>query len=205
SGSSAENHSVIARSTNDDPARGALGSTLRASSPFGSKGLPAMHRRARSRKPWLVVAWSALALAGGWIPLRGEDRRPTPAEVRLRSDVSYLADDAREGRAPGSPGSEAAADYIAGRFKDAGLKPAPGGDGYFQRFTLTGTPTLSKPPGLSLSGPGEKSLEAGKDDFTPLAIGSGGTLAGVPVVFAGYGITAKDPARALDYDDYAGL
>ena len=27
----------------------------------------------------------------------------------------------------------------------------------------------------------------------------------MPVVFAGYGITAKDDAKKLDYDDYAGL
>ena len=32
-----------------------------------------------------------------------------PAEDRLRADVSYLADDAREGRAPGTKGIEAAA------------------------------------------------------------------------------------------------
>ena len=44
-----------------------------------------------------------------------------------------------------------------------------------------------------------------KVDFTPLAIGIGGTLERVPVVFAGYGITARDDAHKLDYDDYAGL
>ena len=42
-------------------------------------------------------------------------------------------------------------------------------------------------------------------DFTPLAIGIGEKLEAVPIVFAGYGITAKDEARKLDYDDYAGI
>src|SRR4051812_15719613 len=61
-----------------------------------------------------------------------------PAESRLRADVSYLADDAREGRAPGTAGIEAAAEYIAAAFKEAGLKAAPGCDGYFQPFTVSG-------------------------------------------------------------------
>ena len=42
-------------------------------------------------------------------------------------------------------------------------------------------------------------LELGKD-FTPLAIGGSGKF-DLPLVFVGYGITAKDE----DYDDYAGV
>src|SRR4051794_2759961 len=57
---------------------------------------------------------------------------PSPAESRLRADVSFLADDARDGRAPGTQGIETAAAYIAGVFKENGLKTAPGADGYFQ-------------------------------------------------------------------------
>ncbi len=44
-----------------------------------------------------------------------------------------------------------------------------------------------------------------KVDFSPLAIGSSGVVEQMPIVFAGYGITAKDSALHLDYDDYAGL
>ena len=46
-----------------------------------------------------------------------------------------------EGRAPGTKGIEASADYIAGVFKKAGLKPAPGADGYFQPFTISAGPS----------------------------------------------------------------
>ena len=44
-----------------------------------------------------------------------------------------------------------------------------------------------------------------RGDFTPLAIGTGRILEKVPIVFAGYGITAKNSRRhpGLDYDDYA--
>ena len=126
--------------------------------------------------------------------------------ARLRADVAFLADDAQEGRGPGTKGIEAAADYIAAAFREAGLKPAPGADGYFQPFTIGGNARLGTPLALSLVGPEDKTLKAEpKADFTPLAIGTGGRSTGSPVVFAGYGITAKDDEKKLDYDDYAGL
>ena len=150
------------------------------------------------------VVTATVVLAAG--ALRAAERIVGPAETRLRGDVTFLADDAREGRAPGTMGIEAAAEYVAAGFKEAGLKPAPGLDGYFQPFTLSGNPTLGPEQALGLNGPEQAALAAeSKVDFTPLAIGSGGTLDRVPVVFAGYGITAKDDAQKLDYDDYAGL
>ena len=69
----------------------------------------------------------------------------TPAESRLKADVSFLAADAQEGRAPGTKGIEASAEYIADTFKKLGLKPAPGADGYFQKFTVKGRPRLGEP------------------------------------------------------------
>jgi hypothetical protein len=130
----------------------------------------------------------------------------SPAESRLRADVGFLADDAQEGRAPGTRGIEAAADYLAGMFKEIGLKPAPGADGYFQPFTLSGRPELGKAQELTFTHAGDEPL-AGKvlTDYSPLAIGISGSFESVPVVFAGYGITAKDDAQKLDYDDYAGV
>jgi hypothetical protein len=126
-----------------------------------------------------------------------------PAAERLKVDVSYLADDAREGREPGTQGIEAAARYIATTFQDAGLKPAAGGDGFFQPFSISGRPTLDGNPALAIQGPGAEGLEGRLNtDFRPLAIGTSAALDNVPVVFAGYGITAKEPGR-LDYDDYA--
>ena len=128
----------------------------------------------------------------------------TPAEARLKADVTFLAADAREGRAPGTGGIEDAARYIAATFKQYGLKPAPGADGYFQKFPLKGRPSLGKPTQLAVLKRDDKVLTAEpKTEFSPLAIGSGGSIEQVPIVFAGYGITAKDSALQLDYDDYA--
>ena len=121
----------------------------------------------------------------------------TPAETRLKADVSYLAADAREGRAPGTKGIEDAALYIAEKFKRFGLKPAQGADGYFQKFPLTGRPRLGEPTELAILEPDGKILKAEpKTEFSPLAIGSSGSVDHLPIVFAGYGITAKDSAPA---------
>ncbi|HWE39882.1 MAG TPA: M28 family peptidase [Isosphaeraceae bacterium] len=151
-------------------------------------------------RPWIIAGALGAIVAAGW---SRADEMVSPAAERMKADVSFLADDAQEGRAPGTKGIEAAADHIANEFKKAGLKPAPGADGYFQPFGLdpkvVGTPKL-------VAKAGDKEVSASyREDFTPLALGSGGDLSGAGIVFAGYGITAKDEAKSLDYDDYKGL
>lgn len=155
----------------------------------------------------LTLAAFLLLTAPAWRPARAATpaKAGNPAEARLKSDVGFLADDAREGRAPGTNGIETAAAYIAGVFKEAGLATAPGASGYFQTFQIGGRARIGKAPTMAFAGPGGKVVAAEKDDFTPLAIGTGGELAGTPIVFAGYGISAKDERLKLDYDDYAGV
>ena len=138
-------------------------------------------------------------------PKAVEAQSASPVEARFRSDVGFLAHDAREGRAPGSAGIEAAAGYIAGMFEGAGLTPAPGADGFFQTFSITGPAKLTKPGALAFQGPDKKIIEAEKNGLSPLAIGDSANLDAAPIVFAGYGITAKDAEKSLDYDDYAGV
>ena len=75
-------------------------------------------------------------------PLPADVRRalaelpPTFSQKALTDHVAFLADPARQGRGPGSDGHEAAAKYIADRFKAYGL--APGGDSgsFFQSFSM---------------------------------------------------------------------
>jgi hypothetical protein len=124
----------------------------------------------------------------------------------MRSDVTFLAADAQEGREPGTRGIEVSADYIATAFKAAGLKPAPGAQGYFQPFTIAGAPTLGRTQVLRFITPGGEEKEAAlRTDFMPLAAGTGATLEQLPVVFAGYGITTGAGDLAIEYDDYAGI
>ena len=111
-----------------------------------------------------------------------------------------MASDELEGRGPATKGIEKAADYIAGEFKKAGLKPA-GVDGtYFQPFPYPAN-ILDEPARLSLKGPKGQEIELKSGvQFNPMGLGHAGKLT-APVVFAGYGITSAE----AKYDDYAGI
>ncbi|MDX2038730.1 MAG: M28 family peptidase [Isosphaeraceae bacterium] len=148
-----------------------------------------------------VLLPAALALAACRVD--AADAPLSPAAVRLKNDVAYLADDAREGRAPGTKGIEASADYIAKQFKELGLVPAPGLDDYFQKFSLRGSSKLDGTPKLAFDLGGETIEAKSGTDFSALGLGKGASVADLPVVFVGYGITAKDDP--ISYDDYAGI
>ena len=127
---------------------------------------------------------------------------------RLRESVAWLAAPEREGRGPGTGGIEKAADWLADRFAALGLDTAVLEGQAFQRFPITLEAKLGPreenvaeivgPPAADGTAPVQM-LEVGTD-WTPLAAGGSGPF-DLPLVFAGYGITAK----AEDYDDYAPL
>jgi len=90
-------------------------------------------------------------------------------------------------------GIEASADYIAASFR---IRPqaASGLDDYFQSFTIRAIRADSARD-AGLQGPGGTEIKPEKSTFQALAIGSGGKFDGVPIVFAGYGISAKDDSK----------
>ena len=147
----------------------------------------------------VVAASMATTLAGAAEAERRE---------RLREAVEWLAAPEREGRGPGTPGIDAAADWVAEQFKAIGVRPPEATPAAFQTFAMTldaklgpaaeNTAELVGPPGpdgAAVTIP----LELGRD-FTPLAAGGSGGF-DLPLAFAGYGITA--PGKK--YDDYGPL
>lgn len=122
-------------------------------------------------------------------------------EDRLRRDVTFLASDECEGRGIHTKGIDRAADFIAGEFQKAGLKPPAANAGYFQPFTVAGSAKLGGPHTLSLRGPLGQEIELKADaHFRPAGLSAKGQVA-APVVFVGYGVTADN----LQYDDYRGV
>jgi hypothetical protein len=122
-------------------------------------------------------------------------------EARMRKDITFLASPECEGRGVETQGINKAADFIAAEFKKAGLKPVEGADGYFQPFTMYGTSKLEGTNTLVLKGPQGQTIELPiNEKFRPLGL-SGAGKASAPVVFAGYGATAK----GIGYDDYNGV
>ena len=114
-------------------------------------------------------------------------------------DVKFLASPELRGRGTGSPELEKAADFIGGKFREFGLKPADGRS-FYQSFSVVVGATLGKDNRFQFTQDGRPATLRCPEDFVPLNISSSGKLAGA-VVFAGYGITAPE----YHYDDYAGL
>jgi hypothetical protein len=137
------------------------------------------------------------------------------SEARLRESVTYLASDDLEGRGVGTAGLDRAAEYIASQFAQAGLKTDLFSGTPFQEFEVTVASELgpAEHNRLTLLGPPDASGQPRTielklaEAFTPLATGGTGKF-DAPLVFAGYGITAKDLKRGdapFTYDDYAGI
>ncbi|HEV3416682.1 MAG TPA: M20/M25/M40 family metallo-hydrolase [Pirellulales bacterium] len=130
-------------------------------------------------------------------------------EKRMAETDRYLASEKLEGRGLGTHGIDIAADYVAQEFKKAGLKTDLYDGGPFQKFNLTVGSKLGPDERnhADLIGPAESNSTVSRKiplklgtDFTPLTLG-GSAKIDAPLVFAGYGITAK----AEKYDDYAGI
>ncbi|MBM4379277.1 MAG: PD40 domain-containing protein, partial [Deltaproteobacteria bacterium] len=125
-----------------------------------------------------------------------QDAAPPPpptAADRVKADVAWLADPAREGRGVGTRGLEQAAKWLADRFAALGLSPA-GDDGTFlQAFPVVTSVTVA--PGSALSFNGKTVQE---EAWSPTGFSSDAALT-AELAFVGYGIRAPE----LGVDDYA--
>ena len=119
---------------------------------------------------------------------------------RWWSRIQVIADDNMEGRNTGSSGYLRAAQYVAGEFERAGLKPA-GTSSYFQPVKFTVTQIVEKDSSLSVVKGGQ---------VTPLVLGADAALgvrAGLApkfeaeAVFCGYCLVIPE----YKIDDLAGL
>ncbi|HEY3306162.1 MAG TPA: M20/M25/M40 family metallo-hydrolase [Candidatus Binatia bacterium] len=115
----------------------------------------------------------------------------------LARHVRALASEEMMGRGVDTPGIALARDYIAQEFKSYGLFPGGDNGSYFQRLDVV--------TGVEVKEPSAAALDKGADlklttDWIPLGFSDSGTVE-AGLVFAGYGITAKDYV----YDDYAGI
>jgi len=120
---------------------------------------------------------------------------PSVAARRVQDDVKRLASADWKGRRAGTAEADQAASWIAGQWKRLGLRPAFSGS-YLQSFGFIDGVVLGTANRLQVNGRGFRSGQ----EFRPLAFSAPGQAAG-EVVFAGYGIVAKD----LGFDEYQDL
>jgi len=165
------------------------------------------------RFPWSLSSFAVLVLACSPRPPQpttppdgpqpvgpAATAKPTSATVTadgIRPHLEFLADDAQQGRPPGTDADLRVQGYLEGAMKDAGLQPAFA-DGYRQPFEIT--------DGVRIKAGKESVLDvAGNLVLHAVVPFSGDTTAQGPavakLVFVGHGI----PRGGKGTGDYAGL
>jgi hypothetical protein len=122
----------------------------------------------------------------------------------LRRHIDYLASPALEGRPTGGTGARKAADYLAEKLREAGLRPFSSDGNWFQEFPFNaGVRVVTNQNQLSVLQGEVATVFVAEHDFRPLSFTANATVEG-EVVFAGYGLTV--PGKPGEgYDSYAGL
>ncbi len=161
----------------------------------------------------LCVALSASAVACGGSPAPAIEQPLTldsPAmaaalasvdRTRIEQHMKVLADDAMEGRGPGTAGYERALAYVETAARSYGLSPAGDGGSFRQRVPLRNSVVVEQGSSLGMRGPSGKTALVYGTDYLLSAdpLREQVAIDDAPVVFAGYGVSAP----ALGYDDYA--
>ncbi|HET9466323.1 MAG TPA: M28 family peptidase, partial [Gemmatimonadales bacterium] len=115
----------------------------------------------------------------------------------LRAHLEFLADDALEGRRPGTRGAELTAKYLAAQFRRLGLEPAGDSGTYYHRVPII---TLTPKPTLKVTGQEPVEL-AYRNDYVLWSMRNDSvTVSQSDLVFVGYGIVAPE----YGWDDYRG-
>ena len=151
---------------------------------------------------WLIFASNRMTAEGQsdtnlfitkWID--HEPKVEAQAAERIISDVTWLADPAREGRGVGTKGLEAVGTWLEERFKAMGLEPL-GAEGSFRvPFEVTTKVTSGAKTALTVAG---KTIAP--TDFTTVGWSNQGTVKAAAVL-AGYGIQDAE----LGLDDFKGI
>ncbi len=142
----------------------------------------------------ILISITSLLLLHCAIPMQNE--QATISEKEIYDHISYLASDELEGRKPGTPTGNLAADYIANHFNQLGLTLL--GENGKQFFQVITSVTLG--PNNSLKAAGIEGVAG--ENYTPTAFSSSTSL-NAAVSFVGYGFMID--GDTLSWDDYAAV
>ena len=155
------------------------------------------------RKPAMTIAFMLAATA----PLAAYPGHPPTNPDISAADISArdkaVADDAFEGRGPGSVNGEAAAQWIADELKRVGVKPGNHGS-YFQNVPAVGI-TLDGTASAFIVDTARGAVSPKFPDdvtyWTPQFASGEVKVDKAPLVFVGYGVVAPE----YNWNDYAGV
>jgi len=151
-----------------------------------------VYRLARDR---LAGARDTNVFLADWVDGPRKPEKPaaeTAAAGRFSEIVTYLADDAREGRGVGTKGLGDASDFVQKKLSEYGAEP--GIAGWRQDFEVTTEVKRGQATALALDG-----KDVALDDFAPMPTSGNGTATG-GIVAVGWGIADE----ATKIDDYKG-
>lgn len=148
----------------------------------------------------LILAVTAVVAAAAPTASLAKNEAET-AETRIRSDMTYLADDARMGREAGSKGYDDAAKYAVKRMKAVGLKPADGKNWRQEVRLRSAVRDVAAARLVLRDGDQQTGLTHLEDYIIGQNFDPGTFDVTAPIVYAGYGVTAPEEG----IDDYAGI
>ena len=162
----------------------------------------------------LGVVLCCVLLATGLLAQDASEQTAADAAMKsirpeeLRAHIRFLADSLLQGRAPGTPGYDIAARYVATELEGMGLHSGVSGH-WFQPVPLEKAVTDTSASSLILTVNGKETKLVDAKDYvlstwfaSPAVKGSKAESdVSAPLVFVGFGVTAPDQ----HYDDYAGV
>lgn len=150
-----------------------------------------------SLRYWLAASVALATIAGALTAWTREANLVVPSATdELLRHVKFLSAAELTGRGVDTPGIKLARDYIAAEFAKSGLKPGGDNGSFLQGFDVAVGVSVTEPSSLALGS--NRPLEL-NTQWIPLGLSTSDKVQ-APMVFAGYGITAKE----YGYDDYAG-
>jgi len=142
----------------------------------------------------IITAASTIVAAGGGCP--------AVSEPDLKKSLRELTSDKYEGRLTGSGGGAVTESYLEKRFSALGLEKIMEKEGFRQSFSFTAGVKIGEGNSLSFMTNGETVCELSPEkDFMPASFSEDCEIRGAEIVFAGFGIRSREPAR----NDYEGI
>jgi len=130
------------------------------------------------------------------------DKAVSTAAARIQADVRTLADDRMEGRDTGTRGYDLAAEYVARRYAEIGLKPAGDDGGFFQRVPLLKGTLVPEGASFIIERNGARTALEFVEQFVPgVNYNTPSHSLTAPAVFVGQAVIAPE----LGQDDLAGV
>ena len=121
-------------------------------------------------------------------------------QEKIKSHITYLADDKLKGRKPGTEGYQMAVDYVVNQFTTMGISPAGENGTFLQNLVLRRATTYNAISKAVLIDhlKNVDSLTVGKDIIVMPSILQPISKSEAPLIFVGYGI--EIPGKYSDYE-----